>query len=228
MNSDCKLLVQNVTKKFGKKTTVLDDISISFEKKKTYAIIGASGSGKSTLLHITGGLDTPTKGKVYLGNTIITCPQKKETKLNKSIGFVFQFHYLIKELTVLENITLMKTIQGEATKKAEQEALELLKNFNLEHKKNSYPTTLSGGEQQRVSIIRALINKPHFILADEPTGNLDRHNANLVINFLIQGVHKWNLGLIICTHDKIIWEKMEKVLELKNGSIDTSSINAIY
>jgi lipoprotein-releasing system ATP-binding protein len=222
MNSDCKLLVQNVTKKFDNKTLILNDISIFFEKKKTYAIIGASGSGKSTFLHITGGLDTPTKGTVSLENTIISSPQKKETRLNKNIGFVFQFHYLIKELTVLENITLMKTIQGEATKKAEQEALELLKNFNLENKKNSYPTTLSGGEQQRVSIIRALINKPQFILADEPTGNLDRFNADLVIDFLLDKVKNWNLGLIICTHDKIVWEKMETILELKNGKIDTN------
>ena len=217
MNSDCKLLVKNVTKNFVTGISVLKNITFTFETKKTYAITGASGSGKSTLLHIIGGLDYPTSGDVLLNNQIISSQKEKNSILNEKIGFVFQFHYLIKELTVLENISLMAKIKGKSVQEAKQESLALIKIIGLEDKKNAYPTTLSGGEQQRISILRALINKPKFILADEPTGNLDRKNVDCVIDLLLKGVHEWGLGLILCTHDKSVWERMDMIFELRNG-----------
>ena len=217
MNSDCKLLVKNVTKNFVTGISVLKNITFTFETKKTYAITGASGSGKSTLLHIIGGLDYPTSGDVLLNNQIISSQKEKNSILNEKIGFVFQFHYLIKELTVLENISLMAKIKGKSVQEAKQESLALIKIIGLEDKKNAYPTTLSGGEQQRISILRALINKPKFILADEPTGNLDRKNVDCVIDLLLKGVPEWGLGLILCTHDKSVWERMDMIFELRNG-----------
>jgi ABC-type antimicrobial peptide transport system, ATPase component len=218
------LQTQNVYKSYlqGDKTIpVLHDVSVTFEQGKTYAIIGASGSGKSTFLHILGGLDIPTSGTVLISNKNIATmsPSIKEKFLNASIGFVFQFHYLINELTVQENIMLMGLISNQKKSTCLKKTKELLEHFGIADKALSYPPQLSGGEQQRVAIIRALFNKPAFLLADEPTGNLDALNAEKTVQFLLQCQREWNMGLIICSHDKAIYEKMDKVLELKEGRL---------
>jgi lipoprotein-releasing system ATP-binding protein len=202
-----------------KSLTVLKDISTKFEQGKTYAITGASGSGKSTLLHLLGGLDSPTTGSVFFDNKNIASMKKseKELFLSQSIGFVFQFHYLVNELTVLENIILKGLIAGISREKSISRAKELLKKFGLIKKANSYPFQLSGGEQQRVSIIRAIFNKPDFLLADEPTGNLDAQNASNIVDFFIDCQKEQKMGLIICSHDKDVYSRMEKVFELKDG-----------
>lgn len=218
------LSAQNIHKTFiqaNKKLEVLQGISVSFEQGKTYAITGASGSGKSTLLHILGGLDTPTSGSILLNeeNLAKMRARKKEALLNSSIGFVFQFHYLINELTVLENIILMGLIGGKSKKECIIEAKKLLKHFGLAEKAESYPHQLSGGEQQRISVIRAIFNKPAFLLADEPTGNLDANNAKKIVDFFIKCQKEWEMGLILCSHDKAVYEKMEHIFELKNGKL---------
>ena len=213
-------LIKNFTQ--GEKTLkVLQGINIEFKQGESYAITGVSGSGKSTLLYLLGGLDTPTNGTVLFQDQNIykINPKKKALLLNTSLGFVFQFHYLINELTVFENITLMSMIKKDKTQDYHKKATDLLQYVNLSDKADSYPFELSGGEQQRVSIVRAIFNKPQFLLADEPTGNLDANNAQQIANLLLQCKQKWNMGLIICSHDKSVYEQMNHIFKLENGSL---------
>ena len=217
-----KLIVKNLYKSFeqaGKELNVIKGVNFDFERGKTYSIIGASGSGKSTLLHLLGGLDVPCDGVVLCNDhNIFTMNQKtKEKFLNKHLGFVFQFHYLIKELSVIENIILPGLIASKSKKECIQKAEKLLKELGLEDKMYSYPTQLSGGQLQRIAILRAIFNEPDFLLADEPTGDLDAQNAQLIIDLLLNCQKKWGMGLIICSHDKSVYERMEKVLTLYNG-----------
>jgi lipoprotein-releasing system ATP-binding protein len=198
---------------------VLKGINVEFEKGKTYAIVGVSGSGKSTLMHLLGGLDTPTQGSIFLGEHDLfkLRTSKKEHFSNRELGFVFQFHHLIKELNVLENIMLPGVIKGDSFKECEKIATDLLKKIGMDAKIDSYPTQLSGGEQQRVSILRAIFNKPSFLLADEPTGDLDEDNATTVVELLLQAQREWQMGVVICSHDKAVYSKMEHVFRLHNG-----------
>lgn len=220
---NCDHLVANqIYKNFGdhnKINPVLKGIFADFNRGNTYAIKGVSGSGKSTLMHILGGLDSPTSGSVkFNGKNIYELKQKeKEKYLNQAVGFIFQFHYLIKELTVLENIILIGQIKGINKKACSLRAEELLQAMNLSDKQNRYPGELSGGEQQRVSIARAIFNKPAFLLADEPTGNLDSENAKNVIDLLLKAKDKWNMGLIICSHDPNVYNRMETIYTLHDG-----------
>ncbi|MBD3272773.1 ATP-binding cassette domain-containing protein [Candidatus Dependentiae bacterium] len=220
-----KLICKELFKSFlqgNKKLKVLNGINYEFEKGKSYAIIGASGSGKSTLMHLLGGLDNPDSGSVFFDkNNIFGFSQKEKEKfLNVHLGFVFQFHYLIKELTVLQNIILPGLIAGEEKKDCIQKAEKLLKKVGLESKKDSYPTELSGGQLQRVSILRAIFNKPSFLLADEPTGDLDANNAQMITDLLLSCQEEWDMGLIICSHDKAVYEQMDKIITLKNGILE--------
>ena len=195
------IAVKNLIRNFdqGKKIIqVLRGINYEFQQKNTYSITGTSGSGKSTFLHLLGGLDTPTSGEVIISEkNIATLKQKqKEELLNQTLGFVFQFHYLINELTVLENITLVGEIKGMSKQKAAAHAQNLLESVGILDKANSYPDELSGGEQQRVSIVRAIFNKPQFLLADEPTGNLDAENAKAIVDLLLQCQSEWGMGMV--------------------------------
>jgi len=192
--------------------TVLKDVTIKFEQGKTYAITGASGSGKSTFLHLIGGLDSPTSGSVNFNNQNIV-------KSRSSLGFVFQFHYLINELTVLENISLMGLIHNKRKQDCIEKAKKLLEQFGLSDKANNHPFQLSGGEQQRVSILRAIFNQPDFLLADEPTGNLDSNNAKQIVDFFLKCKKDWNMGLVICSHDKDVYGRMENIFELGDGEL---------
>lgn len=217
-----RLISNNIYKNFGEKdkiSHVLKGVSAEFCKGTTYAIKGVSGSGKSTFMHILGGLDQPSEGTVvFNGKDIYKLKQsEKEKFLNKTMGFVFQFHYLIKELTVLENIMLVGLVKGETNTKCRARAFELLQNMGLSGKENSYPGQLSGGEQQRVSISRAIFNKPTFLLADEPTGNLDSDNAKNVVNLILRAKDEWGMGVIICSHDPDVYTKMDIVYTLHDG-----------
>ncbi|KKQ12014.1 MAG: ABC transporter ATP-binding protein [Candidatus Babeliales bacterium] len=217
-----RLISSNIYKDFGnddKISHVLKGVSVEFCKGTAYAIKGVSGSGKSTFMHILGGLDFPSGGSVtFNGKDIYKLKQtEKEKFLNQTMGFVFQFHYLIKELTVLENIMLVGLVKGECNKKCRIRAFELLESMGLNGKENSYPGQLSGGEQQRVSIARAIFNKPSFLLADEPTGNLDSDNAKNVVDLILRAKEEWGMGVIICSHDPDVYTRMEVVYTLHDG-----------
>lgn len=214
------LKMQNIKKDFvqgGKTLQVLRGVSHEFEQGKSYALVGASGSGKSTLLHILGGLDQPDHGAIFFEGQDIFKLKNKDQFHNQHLGFVFQFHYLIKELTVVENIMLMGQIKGDSASVCKNRAEELLEAVGLTEKTHSYPEQLSGGQQQRVAVARAIFNKPAFLLADEPTGNLDADSAASLVQLLLGAVRSWGMGLVLCSHDKAVYEKMETVLLMHDG-----------
>ena len=217
-----RLVAKTICKDFGsdgKINHVLKGVSVEFCKGMSYAVKGVSGSGKSTLMHILGGLDSPSSGVVTFNEKDIykLKQSEKEKFLNHTMGFVFQFHYLIKELTVLENIMLVGLVKGESNKKCRVRAFDLLQSMGLTGKEDSYPGELSGGEQQRVSIARAIFNKPSFLLADEPTGNLDSDNAKNVVDLILRAKEEWGMGVIICSHDPDVYNRMEFVYTLHDG-----------
>ncbi len=203
----------------GKQLHVLQGIDATFIQGKSYAITGVSGSGKSTLMHILGGLDEPTQGAVFFNDKDIAHFRlsHKDFFHNRHIGFVFQFHYLIKELSVRENIMLMGLINGDKRKLCINRADHLLAMVGLADKGDEYPTKLSGGEQQRVSIARALFNRPAFLLADEPTGNLDADNAQQIVDLFFAAQQEWGMSIVICSHDVAVYKRMGTVHRLFNG-----------
>lgn len=200
---------------------VLNEVTVTFCSDVSYAITGISGSGKSTLLHLLAGLDVPTSGTItYDEADIFAWPEsKKNTFLNKSIGLLFQYPYLVKELSLLENVILKGLISGKTVASCTQEATELLTEVGLENRLHAYPGELSGGQQQRVALARALMNQPAFLLADEPTGNLDMQTGQMVLDLLVTLQKRWQLGLIVSTHDPIIAGSMHTIYELHHGSL---------
>ena len=198
---------------------VLQGLNLEIEEGSITSIVGSSGSGKSTLLHILGGLDTADRGDVFWGGKNIT--EYKSDDLaefrNRYIGFVFQFHHLLPEFTALENVAMPALIAGTSNKEAFARAQELLNLFGIEGRKNHRPTELSGGEQQRVSMARALMNHPKIILADEPTGNLDQDNTNIILDQLFELRDAVGVSVLLITHEKEIAERSDRVLNLKKG-----------
>lgn len=208
------LEIKNVSKSFdmkGSTLQVINDFNFTAEKGDLIALTGPSGAGKSTLLHIIGGLDKPTTGSVIFND--IDIYNMKETELNvyrgKNMGFVFQFHYLLDDFTALENIMMPMLIHNVSKSDAEKRAEDLIKNVGLYDRRNHYPSELSGGEQQRIAVARALSNKPEIILADEPTGNLDKANSLAVLDILKQQSAN-GVCVIIVTHDEYIAEECKK------------------
>jgi putative ABC transport system ATP-binding protein len=200
----------------------LKNIDLEIKKGEFVSIVGPSGSGKSTLMHIIGLLDKPTKGEVYIENkeTAKLSDEEISQIRNRIVGFVFQQFNLINKLTVLENV-LMPTIycRERLNFDPEKRALQLIKKFNILGKDNSYPNKLSGGQQQRVAIARALIMDPPIILADEPTGNLDSKNGEIILN-LLQDLNKdEGRTVIIVTHDLSIAKRAKRIIEIKDGQI---------
>lgn len=200
---------------------VLKDVSATFKKGHSYAITGISGSGKSTLLHLLAGLDTPSSGALFFNGINIQSfnDSQKSIYLNKSLGLVFQNPYLIKELTVLENVMIKGLIAGKGYNTCMQEAKTLIEHVGLSAKIVAFPGQLSGGQQQRVALARALMNQPEFLLADEPTGNLDLQTGQAIIDLILQLQKEWNMGLIISSHDEYVTRKMETVYTLKEGKL---------
>lgn len=221
-----ELVLDNVHKSYvqgSRSIDVLHNVSASFQQGKSYAITGVSGSGKSTLLYILGGFEVPTSGTVRFNQTNIftLTDSAKEHFRNQTVGFVFQFHYLVKELTVLDNIALMGIIKGLKKQECLDYAHELLLKVGLQHRANHYPTELSGGEQQRVAVLRAVFNKPQFLFADEPTGSLDAHNAGLVMDLFMKMHEELGVGLILCSHDKAVYESMGIQYALHEGQLNS-------
>ena len=216
------LRVENLSKIYGKGETAvkaIDDISFSVEKGEFVAIIGPSGSGKSTMLHILGGVDRPTKGKVYINDTDIYSLNNNDLAIfrRRNVGLIYQFYNLIPILNVEENISLPVLLDGK--KVDEQRLNEIVKNLGLENRIKHLPNQLSGGQQQRVAIGRSLINEPAIILADEPTGNLDSKNSKEILELLKLSNKKYEQTLIMITHDQNIAKEADRIIKIEDGKI---------
>jgi len=203
------------------KLEVLKSISLEIEENKISVIVGASGAGKSTLLHLLGGLDRPDSGSVsYDSQNIFRLSDDKLAKFrNKNIGFVFQFHHLLPEFTALENIAIPQLINNVPMEDALKRASDLLNEVGLTERAEHKPAELSGGEQQRVAVARALVNDPAIIFADEPTGNLDSSNSETVHRILLDLKEKFNKTFVIVTHNSGLVKLADKVFEMKDGRL---------
>jgi len=222
MENKVLLKVKNLVKNYisGTETLhILKGINFEIEQGLSVAISGISGSGKSTLLNLIGGLDKADEGSVFLENDEITSFSEKEISQyrSKKIGFIFQFHYLLKDFTALENIMLPSYIAGIKKKESLERAKALLVDVHLEDRANHFPSQLSGGERQRIAVARSMINDPTIILADEPTGNLDPLNSEIVTELLYEGALKRGKTLIVVTHDVKVASKAGRQLVLENG-----------
>ena len=223
MNREVLQLI-NIDKSYGEKivTKVLNNINLTFYEGEFTAIIGQSGSGKSTLLNIIGSLDKPTSGDIlFRGDNISHFTNNEMANFrNRSIGFIFQFHFLLPEFTVLENVLMPTWIKyGYDTEKDKERALELLEYVGLKDFINRNSNNLSGGQQQRVAIARALMNNSDIILADEPTGNLDSESSKQIYNLLREINIKFKTTFIIVTHDPRISNMCDRVIEIMDGRI---------
>ena len=213
--------IKDLTKTFNdgsKKLHVLKDINLQIDKGSIVTIKGPSGSGKSTLLSIIGTLDNADSGKLLINGISIQDDINIDKLRNKSIGFVFQFHNLISELTLDENVSLPKMIAKEQLDK--EELIELFEYFDLKDRMNSFPNDLSGGEKQRVAVMRAIINNPSIIIADEPTGNLDKENALKMMSLFQKLNTEKKLTIIIATHDEDVFNIGHKKYQLVDGSLE--------
>lgn len=204
---------------------ILRGVNLEVRLGEMVAIIGSSGSGKSTLLHILGGLDKPTSGDVFWhGQSIYNFNADQLAELrNQHVGFVFQFHHLLPEFTAIENVMMPGLIKGDSHNDAKKRALELLDFFGMDDRQHHRPSQLSGGEQQRVSMARALTNRPSIVLADEPTGNLDEKNTDIILNLLFELRKIEKVSVILITHEKEIATKCDALYSLHNGLLETES-----
>lgn len=207
---------------------ILKDIKLSVSLGEIVAIVGSSGCGKSTLLHILGGLDRPTSGDVYWqGDSVYSLkPDKLADFRNRNVGFVFQFHHLLPEFTAIENVMMPAFIKGTDEKNAEEKASSLLERFGLGSRLTHRPSQLSGGEQQRVSMARALMNDPSIILADEPTGNLDETNTELILSMLFELRKDRDLSIVLITHEEEIANRCDTLYTLQNGILTNNQLTA--
>ena len=211
---------KNIHKKYGP-VQVLKGVEIEVKKGEIVSIVGPSGSGKSTLLHILGTLDNADTGEVSMNETSINSLNRKKLAAfrNKHIGFVFQFHHLLPEFTALENVCIPGWLSGKKKKEVEDRAKELLILLGLNERMENKPNALSGGEQQRVAVARALINNPDIVFADEPTGNLDSANAKELHQLFFDLRKKFNQTFLIVTHNEELARLSDRVLHMKDGKI---------
>lgn len=221
------LKVEHLSKVYGKgenEVNALNDISFSVEKGQFVAIVGPSGSGKSTLLHILGGVDVPTSGKVYMDGDDVFSQNEEQLAIfrRRQVGLVYQFYNLIPVLNVTENITLPVLMDGR--KVNENRLKEMIHILGLEGREKHLPNQLSGGQQQRVSIGRALMNAPAVVLADEPTGNLDSHNSQEIMELLKQSNEKYKQTLIMITHDENIALQADRMIAIEDGRITRDEV----
>jgi lipoprotein-releasing system ATP-binding protein len=218
------LVLQNVRRTYKTESealTVLDGAELALRQGEIVALVAPSGSGKSTLLHLAGLLEKPDGGAVLIDGTDAgTLGDTARTKIRlNTIGIVYQFHHLLPEFTALENVTLPQMIAGKSRPEAERRSRELLGKLGLAARANHLPGKLSGGEQQRVAIARALANNPSILLADEPTGNLDVHTADIVFDELLRIVRSENVAALIATHNPDLAQRMDRQLSLRDGKL---------
>lgn len=214
------LAARNIFKQYDH-LTVLKGVDIFVDKGEIVSIVGSSGAGKSTLLHILGTLDTADSGEIILnGHHLEKLNGRRLSAFrNKHIGFVFQFHHLLPEFTALENVCIPGWIAGEKKREVVIKATELLKTLGLGERLENKPQQLSGGEQQRVAVARALINSPSIVMADEPTGNLDSENARELHQLFIDLRQKFNQTFLIVTHNEALAKMSDRILQMKDGKM---------
>jgi lipoprotein-releasing system ATP-binding protein len=216
------LSARKIYKSYGS-LPILKGVDLEVKRGEIISIVGASGAGKSTLLHIIGSLTSPDQGTVMLSGTEVSrlSSRKLSEFRNKNIGFIFQFHHLLPEFSALENVCMPAFIAGLGKKESERKAAGLLEMLGLSHRTDHKPSELSGGEQQRVSVARALINEPAIILADEPSGNLDSDNAHALNQLFLDLREKLNQTFVIVTHNEDLAKISDRTIHMKDGVIIT-------
>ena len=218
------LVVRGLKKSFveaGRELTILDGVELTVEQGERLAIVGASGSGKTTLLQLLGGLDEPSAGEVWVAGECMSALGSTERGLlrNRALGFVYQFHHLLPEFTALENVAMPLLVRGVPSAEAAEEAQGLLERVGLGERLTHRPAQLSGGERQRTAVARALVTKPRVVLADEPTGNLDRPTGARVFELMLELNTMLGTSLVVVTHDPELAARMDSIQELKDGRL---------